>query len=236
VVGQVTNLPYHFSAEQTIMKLISVNVGLPREIFWKNRTVTTGIFKEPVAGRVAVRRHNLDGDRQADLSVHGGPEKAVYAYPSEHYDFWRGELPGVELLRGAWGMFGENLTVAGLLEAEVNIGDRFRIGASVLAVTQPRMPCFKLAAKFNRDDILKRFLDSGRSGFYLAVIEEGDAGAGDAIERIHRDEHNLTVADVVNVYVNGTNDREWLRRAARHEQLAKGWRKHFQKQLGEDVL
>lgn len=117
------------------MKLISVNAGLPREIFWKNRVITTGIFKEPVAGRVAVRKHNLDGDRQADLKVHGGPEKAAYAYPSEHYDFWRGELPGVDL---PWGMFGENFTTEGLIESEVNIGDRFLIGSNVLMVTQPQ--------------------------------------------------------------------------------------------------
>jgi len=216
-----------------MMKLISVNVSLPREIFWKDRVVTTGIFKEPVTGRVAVRKHNLDGDRQADLKVHGGPEKAVYAYPSEHYDFWRGELPRVEL---PWGMFGENLTIEGLLESEVNIGDRFRIGSGLLMVTQPRMPCFKLAAKFNRDDIIKRFLDSGRSGFYLTVIEEGDVGAGDAIERIHRDESGVTIAELVKIYTNGTEDRDWLSRAAKHAALAKGWRKHFQKQLEQDVL
>jgi MOSC domain-containing protein YiiM len=210
------------------MKLISVNAGLPREIFWKDRAVTTSIFKEPVASRVAVRKHNLDGDRQADLKVHGGPEKAVYAYPSEHYDFWRGELPGVDL---PWGMFGENLTTEGLMESEVNIGDRFRIGSGLLMVTQPRMPCFKLAAKFGRDDIIKRFLDSGRSGFYLAVIEEGEVGAGAEIERVHRDETGLTVASVVAAYVDGTDDREWLLRASRHEALAKGWREHFQKQL-----
>lgn len=215
------------------MKLISVNVGLPREIFWKNRAITTGIFKEPVAGRVAVRKLNIDGDRQADLKVHGGPDKAVYAYPSEHYDFWRGDLPGVEL---PWGMFGENFTTEGLIESEINIGDRFRIGASELMVTQPRMPCFKLAAKFNRDDIIKRFLDSGRSGFYLAVIEEGEVGAGDVIERIHRDESGVTVADIVNAYVNGTEDRDWLLRASQHEALSKGWREHFQKQIEKGVL
>ncbi|MCI0523943.1 MAG: MOSC domain-containing protein [Acidobacteria bacterium] len=210
------------------MKLISVNVGRPREIFWKNRVVTTGIFKEPVAGRIAVRKHNLAGDQQADLSVHGGPDKAVYAYPLEHYEFWRGELPEVDL---PWGMFGENLTIEGLMEDEVNIGDRFRIGSSVLAVTQPRMPCFKLAAKFGRDDIIKRFLDSRRSGFYLAVIEEGEVGAGDAIERIHRDENDITIAATVNAYVNGADDQDWLARASRHESLPEGWRKHFRKLL-----
>jgi MOSC domain-containing protein YiiM len=210
------------------MKLVSVNVGRPREILWKNRVVTTGIFKEPVAGRIAVRKHNLAGDRQADLSVHGGPDKAVYVYPSEHYEFWRSELPGVDL---PWGMFGENLTVEGLMEDKVNVGDRFRIGSSVLAVTQPRMPCFKLAAKFGRDDIIKRFLDSRRSGFYLAVIEEGEVGAGDAIERVHRDENDITIAATVNVYVNATDDQDWLARASRHESLPEGWRKHFQKLL-----
>ncbi len=215
------------------MKLISVNVGQPREITWKNRVITTGIFKEPVAGRVAVRQHNLDGDRQADLKVHGGPEKAVYVYPSEHYDFWREALPGVEL---PWGSFGENFTTTGLIENEVNVGDRFRIGSSLLEVAQPRMPCFKLAAKFRRDEMIKMFLDSGRSGFYLAVIEEGDAGAGDAIERVHRDAEAINIADVVNAYTNGTDDRDWLARAAHHRKLPDGWRKHFRKALGDDVL
>ncbi|HKQ78168.1 MAG TPA: MOSC domain-containing protein [Blastocatellia bacterium] len=216
-----------------MIKLISVNVGLPREIFWKNSVITTGIFKEPVSRRVAARTNNLDGDRQADLKVHGGPEKAIYAYPSEHYDFWRSELPGVDL---PWGMFGENLTTEGLIEDGVNVGDRFRIGTSALMVTQPRMPCFKLAAKFNRDDIIKRFLDSGRSGFYLSVIEEGEVGAGDEIERIHRDENDITIADVVKIYVSGAEDPDWLLRASRHAALAKGWRKYFQKQLETHVL
>jgi MOSC domain-containing protein YiiM len=211
-----------------MIKLISVNVGLPREIIWKDRVITTGIFKEPVAGRVAVRKHNLDGDRQADLTVHGGPEKAVYAYPSEHYDLWRNELPGVDL---PWGMFGENLTIEGLTEREVNVGDRFRIGASELMVTQPRMPCFKLAAKFNRDDIIKRFLDSGRSGFYLAVIEEGEVAAGDAIERIYRDAEDINIADLVKFYTRGVKERDWLSRAARHQALPEGWREHFLKLL-----
>ena len=215
------------------MKLISVNVGLPREIFWKDRVITTGIFKESVSGRVAVRKLNLDGDRQADLKVHGGPDKAVYAYPSGHYDFWRGEFPGFDL---PWGMFGENLTTEGITETEVNVGDRFRIGACTLMVTQPRMPCFKLAARFNRDDIIKRFLDSGRSGFYLAVIEEGEVGAGDVIERIHRDENDITIADVVKFYTGGAEDRDWLLRASRHAALSIGWRKHFQKKLEMHVL
>jgi MOSC domain-containing protein YiiM len=210
------------------MKLISVNTGLPREIIWKDRVITTSIFKEPRDGRVAVRNHNLDGDRQADLSVHGGPEKAVYAYPSEHYDFWQSELPEMKL---PWGMFGENLTTEGLSEEEVNIGDRFRIGSSVLMVTQPRMPCYKLAAKFNRDDIIKRFLESRRSGFYFSIVEEGDVGAGDRIESVSRDENGVTVANIVHLYVNKTRDRDLLLRASQHKFLSAGWKEHFRNQL-----
>ncbi len=144
--------------------LISVNVGLPRTVEWKGREVTTGIFKEPVAGRVKLRTLNLDGDGQADLSVHGGPDMAVYAYPAEHYRYWRKELPRMDL---PWGMFGENFTTEGILEDSVNIGDRFRIGAAELMVTQIRVPCYKLGMKFGRDDMVKRFLASRRSGFYF---------------------------------------------------------------------
>jgi MOSC domain-containing protein YiiM len=206
------------------IKLISVNVGLPREITWKGRALTTGIFKAPVANRVAARKHNLDGDRQADLSVHGGPTKAIYVYPAEHYDFWRVELPEIEL---TWGAFGENLTIEGLREDEVRIGDRFLIGSSVLMVTQPRMPCYKLAAKFNRDDMIKRFLESGRSGFYLSIVEEGEVGAGDALEFAGRDDDSLTVADIVQLYRNGTGKRDLLARASQHQALPENWRKHF---------
>jgi MOSC domain-containing protein YiiM len=141
-----------------------------------------------------LRKFNLEGDKQADLSVHGGEDKAVYVYPSEHYAYWRKELPEIEL---PWGMFGENFTTEGLLEDTVRIGDRFRIGSAEVMVTQPRMPCFKLGMKFKRTDIIKRFLESGRTGFYLAVLQEGDVGAGDAIVLISRDEDQDTIADVV---------------------------------------
>jgi MOSC domain-containing protein YiiM len=158
------------------MKIISVNVGLPRLVLRNDEPVSTGIFKEPIAGRVMMRKLNLDGDRQSDLSVHGGPEKAVYVYPSEHYDFWKHELPDMDL---PWGVFGENFTTTGLFETEVNIGDKFRIGAAEVMVTQPRMPCYKLGIRFGRADIIKRFLVSERSGFYLSVLKEGEVGAGD---------------------------------------------------------
>ena len=206
------------------MRLLSVNVGLPREVEWKGKTITTGIFKEPVAARVQVRRLNLDGDRQADLSVHGGAYKAVYAYPAEHYDYWRRRLPDMDL---PFGMFGENLTVEGLFESEVNIGDRFRIGSAELTISQPRMPCYKLALKFGRDDMIKVFLRSGRSGFYFSVAKEGEVGAGDAIELIARDANNLTVADVVRLYAKDKGDLETMKRAVRVEALPRSWRHYF---------
>jgi MOSC domain-containing protein YiiM len=179
------------------MKLLSVNVGLPREIEWRGQLVRTSIFKAPVPGRVRVSAFNLEDDKQSDLSVHGGVDKAVYAYPSEHYPFWREELPGVDL---PWGIFGENFTTEGVLEETVHIGDRLQVGSAEFVVTQPRMPCYKLAIRFDRPDIVKRFLRSGRTGFYLAVIREGEVIAGDPIKLLARDEHGVTVDDVVNLY------------------------------------
>jgi MOSC domain-containing protein YiiM len=175
-------------------KLISVNVGLPRVVMNNGDPLSTEIFKEPVAGRVMLRTLNLDGDRQADLSVHGGPSKAVYVYPSEHYDYWKRELPEMKL---AWGMFGENFTTAGLFESELNIGDKFQLGSAVVMVTEPRMPCYKLGIKFGRSDIVKRFLASERTGFYLAVLQEGKVGAGDQIELIERSQRSVKVSEII---------------------------------------
>lgn len=175
------------------MTLVSVNTGLARTITWNGRRIRTGIFKSAVLGRVALRTLNLDGDRQADLRVHGGVRKAVYCYPLEHYEFWKAELPGREWPMGS---FGENLTTEGLLEDAVRIGDRFSIGSAEVVVTQPRMPCYKLEAWFQRDDMIKRFLASGRSGFYVSVAQEGDVGAGDHITRIGRGPDEVTVSDV----------------------------------------
>ncbi len=213
------------------MRLISVNVGLPREVIHKGKTVTTGIFKEPVAGRVLLRTLNLDGDRQADLSVHGGPSKAVYVYPSEHYEYWRAELPGMNL---PWGMFGENFTTEGLREGSVHIGDRFRIGSAEVMVTEPRLPCYKLGVKFGREDIIKRFLQSGRTGFYFAVSREGDVGAGDRIELMSRDPNKVSVPDITRLYLNksfGAADIETLYRAVQIEALPESWRTYFLKKL-----
>jgi MOSC domain-containing protein YiiM len=171
------------------MQLISVNVGLPREVAWKGRTASTGIFKEPVSDRVMVRSLNLEGDRQADLTVHGGLDKAVYVYPFEHYDYWQNELPDMNL---PLGIFGENFTTTGLREAEVNIGDRFGVGTVELMVTQPRMPCYKIGIRFGRSDMVKRFLASRRTGFYFRVLKEGEVGVGDTLELVSRDDNNIT--------------------------------------------
>jgi len=170
-------------------------------------------------------RDSLDGDRQADLAVHCGPSKAVYAYPSEHYAYWRNELPGVAL---PWGMFGENLTTDGLVEGEAGIGDRFRIGSAEVMVTEPRLPCYKLGLKFGRDDIIKRFLASRRTGFYFAVLRDGEVGAGDAIQRISRDSAGVTVADITDLYASKLDNLELLRRVVQVEALPERWRNYFQ--------
>jgi MOSC domain-containing protein YiiM len=210
------------------MKLVAISVGGPREVQWHARTVQTSIFKTLVLHRVHVTRENVEGDKQSDLSVHGGPEKAVYAYPAEHYSFWRRELPDVELPLGA---FGENFTTEGLLEDEVWIGDRYRVGTVELVVTQPRMPCYKLAIRFGRPDVVKRFLQSRRSGFYFAVEREGDVGAGDAIELLARDERRLTVADVVALYGADSANQPLLENASDHPSLPAAWREYFRKRL-----
>ncbi|BAY27737.1 MOSC domain-containing protein [Calothrix sp. NIES-2100] len=206
------------------MQLISVNVGLPREVSWKGKTVTTGIFKEPISERVMLRTLNLDGDGQADLTVHGGVDKAAYAYPCEHYDYWRNELPDVAL---SWGAFGENFTIVGLKEDGINIGDRFRIGTAEVMVTQPRLPCYKLGIKFGRTDIVKLFLASRLTGFYFSVVQEGEVGAGDTLELVHQDENQITVADITRLYLHETNDSEQLHRVVKLSALPASWRDYF---------
>jgi MOSC domain-containing protein YiiM len=211
-------------------KLISVNVGLPRVVMSNGEPVSTGIFKEPVAGRVILRTLNLDGDRQADLSVHGGPSKAVYVYPSEHYDYWKRELPDIEL---PWGMFGENFTTAGLFESKLNIGDKFRVGSAVVVVTEPRMPCYKLGIRFGRADIVKRFLASERTGFYFTVLQEGEVGVGDQLELIEGSKRNVRVSDITQLYTREKHNIELLRRAIDVEALPESWRSYFQHRLAK---
>lgn len=212
------------------MNILSINVGLPREVEWRGKTIYTSIFKTPVPGRVQVTMLNLEGDRQSDLSVHGGPEKAVYVYPGEHYAFWREAFPGMEL---SWGAFGENFTTEGLLENTVCIGDCFRVGSAEFVVTQPRMPCFKLGIRFGRADMVKRFLRSGRTGFYLAVLREGVVTAGESLELISRIEPAVTVADIVNLYATDAANQDLLRRASELSPLSKGWREYFRNRLWE---
>jgi len=209
------------------MKVVSVSVGLPREVEWKGKLVRTSIFKAPVAGRVRVGKLNLKGDQQSDLSVHGGIDKAVYAYSSQHYAFWREQLPGVDL---PWGIFGENFTTEGLDEG-VHIGDHFRIGSAEFVVTQPRMPCFKLGIRFNDPGMIKRFLGSRRTGFYFSVLVEGEVGAGDSIQLIRRQENSLTVADIVNLYATDAANQDALQRASELSSLPLGWREYFRKRL-----
>jgi MOSC domain-containing protein YiiM len=210
------------------MKLISVNVGLPRVVTLKGDPVWTGIFKEPVTGRVMVRTLNLEGDRQADLSVHGGPSKALYVYPSEHYGYWKRELSGMKL---PWGMFGENFTSVGLFESEVNIGDRFSVGSAVVMVTEPRLPCYKLGIKFGRSHIVKKFLASERTGFYFAVLQEGEVGAGDPIELIETTDDSVRVSDITRLYTRDKRNLELLRRATRVKALPESWKSYFQQRI-----
>jgi len=210
------------------VKLISLNAGLPRIVESNGEPVATGIFKEPKQGPIMLRTLNLDGDRQADLTVHGGVSKAVYAYPVEHYEFWKKELPEMEL---PYGMFGENFTTEGMLEEALNVGDRFRVGEAELMVTEPRLPCYKLGIKFGRTDIIRKFLQSRRTGFYFAVVKEGEVEAGNEIELLSRDSNDITIADITRLYAFEKNDLQTLRRAVKLKALSDSWREYFQKQI-----
>jgi MOSC domain-containing protein YiiM len=213
------------------VQIVSLNTGLPREVIWHGAAVTTGIFKQPVDGRVALRKLNLDGDRQADLTVHGGEFKAVYCYPREHYDYWKRELPGRDL---PMAMFGENFTIDGLLENSVYLGDRFAVGSAEVVVTQPRLPCYKLGIRFQSDDMVKRFLASGRTGFYVAVTREGEVGAGDTIEALARDANAVPVSEITRLYIAKryeAADVTSVRRALRVAALPESWKAYFRDRL-----
>ena len=214
-------------------KIISVNVGLPRAVLWHGRTVTTAIFKEPVEGRIFLRKLDLDGDRQADLTVHGGEYKAVYCYPLEHYAYWKKELPERDLTLGN---FGENFTTEGLLEGAVHLGDRFSIGSAEVVVTQPRLPCYKLGIRFQSDTMVKRFLASKRSGFYLAVTREGEVGAGDEIKQVSRDPHHVSISETIRLYLaKNYNDADinLVRRALQVAAFPESWKEDFRDRLAD---
>ncbi|NJD62063.1 MAG: MOSC domain-containing protein [Deltaproteobacteria bacterium] len=210
------------------MRLISVNVSLAKEVTYRGQTVSTGIFKEPVGGRVMLRMLNLEGDRQADRTVHGGINKAVYAYPYEHYEYWSRELGRTDF---SYGQFGENFTVSGMLEDAVRIGDVFRVGSARVEVTQPRSPCYKLGIRMGMDSFPKTFLSSGRTGFYLKVLEEGDVGAGDPFERVAGDDGGLSVRDIWRLAVQDRQDLEGARKALRLSTLAPEWRGRLEKRF-----
>jgi MOSC domain-containing protein YiiM len=212
------------------MKVLSVNVGLPRKIQYNGQIINTAIFKDPVKGPIILRKVNLDGDRQADLTVHGGIDKAVYSYPVEHYDYWRKQFPDTDLM---WGMFGENFTTEGLLEDAVNVGDQFQIGSAMLVATQPRMPCYKLGVRFGRMDVIRRFMTSGRPGIYFKILKEGEVKTGDKIKNIKRDKNNVTVKDIVSLYIskNHIDIIEMMRRAIKIRDLPEGWRYEFEQKI-----
>lgn len=210
------------------MRVVSINVGTPREVLYRGRTVRTGIFKEPVQGNVHLRKLNLDGDQQADLSVHGGLSKAVYVYPAEHYEYWRGKLDGPKL---PWGAFGENFTVEGIREETTRIGDRLRIGTAEVVVTEPRLPCYKLAVKFGREEIIKLFLRSRRTGFYFAVEQEGEVGAGNSIESLGGDKNAITILELVEIYLQKKKDKQAMERVLQIKALPQSWRAYFREQL-----
>jgi MOSC domain-containing protein YiiM len=212
------------------MQLISVNVSLPKEVRYKGDIVTTGIFKEPVQGRIMLRKINLDGDGQADLENHGGPYRAVYVYSMENYDYWRRELRRNDF---SFGQFGENFTVEGMLEDEIHLGDIFRVGGATVQVTQPRPPCFKLGLKMGMPQFPKKFLASGRVGFYLRVCEEGEVGAGDIIERIKMDPERMTVRAVSRLLFFDTDDVANAGKAVRIAALSPGWHQAFAARLSE---
>jgi MOSC domain-containing protein YiiM len=213
-------------------KLISLNVGLPREVTWHGATVITGIYKEPIPGRIALRTLNLDGDRQADLTVHGGAYKAVYCYPVEHYEYWKNELPGRDLPLGS---FGENFTIEGMLEDSAHLGDRLSIGSAEVYVTQPRLPCYKLGIRFESDQMVKRFFASRRTGFYVAVSREGEVAAGDEFQVLTRDPHAVPVSEITRLYAAKKytpSDVGLLRRVLQVPALPESWKEYFDERLG----
>ena len=216
------------------MRLVSLSIGLPRQVDWNGGPTATGIYKSPVTGRIPLRRLNLDGDRQADLTVHGGPYKAVYCYPNEHYAYWREQLPGRDL---PFGSFGENFTTEGLLESTVHIGDRFAVGTAEVAVTQPRLPCFKLGIRFGNPLMIKRFLQSRRVGFYVSVTREGEVAAGDEITRVFEHPQAISIADILQIYLTESltgAEITKLHQALKLDNLPGTWKEEFRERLANE--
>jgi MOSC domain-containing protein YiiM len=209
------------------MEIVSLNVGLPREVIWHGQPVTTGIFKSPTTERIRLRKLNLDGDRQADLTVHGGEHKAVYCYPLEHYAYWRKKLPGRDL---PYGSFGENFTTQGLTEENVHLGDRFAINNAEVVVTQPRLPCYKLGVRFGSDEMVKKFLASRRTGFYVAVTREGNVAAGDEIIPVVQNASRISISDFMRLFLAKSlndADRATLQELYALPSVPSDWKHYF---------
>ena len=214
------------------MKIVSLNVGMPQEVLWHGQPVTTGIFKSPTSERIRLRTLNLDGDRQADLTVHGGEHKAVYCYPVEHYTYWQKKLPGRDL---PLGVFGENFTTKGMLEQDVHLGDRFAINDAEVVVTQPRLPCYKLGIRFQADDMVKKFLASRRIGFYVAVTREGSVAAGDEMIPVVRNASAISIADFLRLFLTKSfndADRASLKELYALPSVPLDWKQYFRERSG----
>jgi len=213
-----------------VMKVLSVNVSKPQVVEIDGKMVSTGIFKRPVDGSIMLRELDFDGDEQADLRAHGGPHRAAYVYPSEHYGYWQTELGRDDF---TFGLFGENLTLEGLTEDNAHIGDEFKIGAATVVVTQPRVPCFKLAHVIGLPEFPKQFLGSGRTGFYLRVVEEGAVSAGDTVELMSSDPEAMSVREVCNLLYFDQKNLDDARRALKIPALSPGWRCSFKARLAK---
>jgi MOSC domain-containing protein YiiM len=210
------------------MQLLSLNIGLPQEYSWKGKSVRTSIFKQPTSQPIYVHAEHLAGDGQADLRVHGGPYKAVYSYPQEHYAFWQNHLGGAELEAGT---FGENLTTSGLLESQVRVGNCYQIGTAVLMAVQPRQPCFKLGLRFQNDQMVRDFEQAGRSGIYFRVIQEGTLRVGDAITLVQQSTHAVTIQDLTDSLAPGPKDAQKLEAMLAVPDLIPSWRERLTRML-----
>jgi MOSC domain-containing protein YiiM len=213
------------------MQLLSINVGQPEKVKYKGKQVSTSIFKTPVKGPVKVNTLNLEGDRQADLTVHGGVYKAVYLYPTEHLDYWRRQYPEKQF---NYGSFGENLSTSGLLETDICIGDQLRIGSAEFSVTSPRFPCFKLGIKMNDSGIIKAFMQANRSGFYLMVLKEGVISPGQGIELIGNDGYHFSIEEFSRLYALDRHNRSLLQKAINAPSLTDDWKEFFTGRLQTD--
>ena len=205
-------------------RLLSVNVGLPRDIVWRGRTVHTGVWKDPVQGRCRVGRLNLEGDGQGDLAGHGGEQRAVFVYQIESYRYWQDQLGRTDFV---YGQFGENFTVEGLPDDGVSIGDRYGIGSALFEVTQPRVTCYRVGIRMNEPRMPALLTSSGRPGFYFRVLKEGEVEAGDEIVKVEEGKERMSVAEVNALLYLPPHPRDRLERASQIAALSPGWRSSF---------